>query len=348
MGELRGKDEGRGMNLFLHPSAFILLPLNMDLTRITIFCFTASYVVALALEAWSLVRRFGWHRPVLLGFAGAGVFAHGAYLLLRAGNERVPLASPAEWYLMVALVLAAFALAANFWWPKVATGLFVLPLVLGLIAGSQLASPVPLGAERASRLWGQVHSWSLILATVAVSLGFLAGLMYLIQSWRLKRKLPPWSGFRLPSLELLERINGRALALSTWLVAGGFLTGLLLVWTRKQQIPATAGGSLWTDPVVISLAGMLAWLLAAEVFRQRYPAARRGRKVAYLTLASFGFLVITLAAMTLTNEVHRPARDASATGTVFTTQTDDFRRRLIDHSDLRSPITSHQSPTPTA
>ena len=56
----------------------------MDLTRITVFCFTASYAVALSIEAVSLARRFGLHRPVLLGFAAAGVFAHAAYLLVRA------------------------------------------------------------------------------------------------------------------------------------------------------------------------------------------------------------------------------------------------------------------------
>ena len=47
--------------------------------------------------------------------------------------------------------------------------------------------------------------------------------------------------------------------------------------------------NLWTDPVVQSSAAMLLWLVAAEVFRLVYPAARRGRKVAYLTLASFVF-----------------------------------------------------------
>jgi hypothetical protein len=40
---------------------------------------------------------------------------------------------------------------------------------------------------------------------------------------------------------------------------------------------------------------MLSWLIAAEAFRLAYPAARRGRKVAYLTLAGFVFLVLTLA-----------------------------------------------------
>ena len=31
---------------------------------------------------------------------------------------------------------------------------------------------------------------------------------------------------------------------------------------------------LWSDPVVLSLAAMLVWLVAAEVFRILYPAAR--------------------------------------------------------------------------
>ena len=65
---------------------------------------------------------------------------------------------------------------------------------------------------------------------------------------------------------------------------------------------------LWTDPVVLSLAAMLVWLIAAEVFRLVYPAARRGRKVAYLTLASFVFLVIALASFTLLDNVHGPNR----------------------------------------
>jgi hypothetical protein len=49
---------------------------------------------------------------------------------------------------------------------------------------------------------------------------------------------------------------------------------------------------------------MLLWLVAAEAFRLVYPAARRGRKVAYLTLASFAFVVITVLVLTLVESGH--------------------------------------------
>jgi len=63
-------------------------------------------------------------------------------------------------------------------------------------------------------------------------------------------------------------------------------------------------GVPWTDPVVLSLGGMLAWLIVAEVFRLVYPSARRGRKVAYLTIAAFVFLLLVLATMTLGDTLH--------------------------------------------
>ena len=57
---------------------------------------------------------------------------------------------------------------------------------------------------------------------------------------------------------------------------------------------------------------MLVWLIAAEIFRLVYPAARSGRKVAYLTLASFVFLVIALASFTLLDTVHTPNHKESS------------------------------------
>jgi ABC-type uncharacterized transport system permease subunit len=282
------------------------------LSGITTFCFGASYTVALALELVGLRFRFGWHRLVMLLFAIAGLVAHTIYLALRISAETSPLASPSDWFLLAAWLVAAIYVVASLRFPRSAVGLFILPLALALIGASLVASNEPFAAGNAGRVWGLIHGWLLLLATITVSVGFLAGLMYLIQSWRLKHKLPPSPHFRLPSLEWLEHVNSSSLAISAILVAGGFLSGLALL---RLEHRGEAAYNLWTDPVVLSLAAMFLWLVAAEVFRWLYPPARRGRKVAYLTLASFVFLVIALASVTLMDRLHaQPAagEDAAA------------------------------------
>ncbi len=49
---------------------------------------------------------------------------------------------------------------------------------------------------------------------------------------------------------------------------------------------------------------MLAWLVAASLFNAAYRPARHGRKVAYLTIASFGFLALALATLLLVDTGH--------------------------------------------
>jgi ABC-type uncharacterized transport system permease subunit len=278
------------------------------LSNIAIICFAAPYAIALAIELASLKIHVSWRRGWLLVAAIAGLAAHSGYLWARASEaQAAPLASPAEWLLLAAWSLAVVYLSAILYLPRAPSGLFLLPLVLGLIAASLTASREPFAPERASQFWGSFHGTVLLLATVSVCLGFAAGVMYLLQSYWLKRRLAPGRELRLPSLEWLERINTSALAVSTLLVALGFVSGVVLSGLRHR---GEADYRLWHDPVVWSLAAMLLWLIAAEVFRLVYPAARRGRKVAYLTLASFGFLVIALASLLLLDTVHGPANDA--------------------------------------
>jgi ABC-type uncharacterized transport system permease subunit len=116
------------------------------------------------------------------------------------------------------------------------------------------------------------------------------------------------NGLRLPSLEWLERVNSRTLAISTVLIALGFITGIVMSVVIHRGESAYV---LWADPVVVSLAAMLVWLIAAEAFRLIYPAARQGRKVAYLTLASFVFLVIAIGSFTMLDNVHGSNRRQS-------------------------------------
>jgi CDP-diglyceride synthetase len=148
-------------------------------------------------------------------------------------------------------------------------------------------------------VWGIVHGGALLLGTVAGLIGFVTGLMYLWHAALLRRKLPPRAGFQLPNLEWLQKANERAILVTALLVLCGFLSGLALSWLKHQAI-------YWSDPVVWTTSLLAVWMAVAATFNLVYRPARQGRKVAYLTLATFVFLAISLAGLLLGTEHARP------------------------------------------
>lgn len=300
------------------------------LSGISITCFAASYAIVFGLELFGLKRRYAWHRAALVLVTLAGLVAHTLYLAPLMSEANAISMSTAEWLLMAAWVLAIIYLAALFYLPRSPTGLVLLPIVLALIISSVYAGGEPLAPERSFYLWGMFHGLVLMLGTVAVCIGFIAGLMYLVQSYALKHARSPVNGLRLPSLEWLERVNSRSLGLSAVLIALGFVSGLVMSIAMHHGERAY---NLWTDPVVLSLAAMLAWLVGAEAFRLVYPAARRGRKVAYLTLASFVFLVIALASLTLLDTVHGSSRSEATVQHSQSVTMENNRQLGVNHAD---------------
>ena len=259
------------------------------LSGVGIVCFATSYAVALALEVSRLLFRSGVRGAVMLGFAGAGLVVHSAFLYHRAFKTTgSPLSSQQDWCLVAAWALAAVYLYLVYYHPRAAFGVFMLPLVLGLVGAGALADPTPFDQGRSSLAWGIIHGTSILLGTVSMLIGLAAGLMYLGQARRLKHKLPPISGLRLPSLEWLQRANGRAIVVSMLMLGVGVVSGIIL---GRGRLHAELS---WRDPVVFSTTVMFAWLLVAVVLGALYRPAREGRKVAYLTIVSFVFLVIAL------------------------------------------------------
>ncbi len=305
------------------------------LSGISITCFAASYAVTLMLEVLHLLFRSGVRRAIVLSFAGAGFFAHTVFLLNRAINTTAsPLSSPRDWYLVAAWVLVAFYLYLTCCHAKNAFGLFLLPLVLGLLCvAAFLANPQPFSRESASRVWGIVHGASILFAIVAMLVGFSAGLMYLIHSYRLKHILTHHRGPRLPSLEWLQRTNGRALLISASMLGLGLLSGTVLnLIHRGVRVP-------WHDPVILSTLGVFAWLAVSAAITVLYNPAREGRKVAYLTVAGFMFLIISLGVGLFAETQHGgpSGENPGIEGPEF----------ALDDLGLNSPVPALHAPRPT-
>ena len=270
--------------------------------RIQILCFAASYGVALALEISRLWFRSAVRGVLLWGFAVAGFLAQTLYLWHRMRLTDGPLSSPFDWYLLTAWLLVLAYLVLAYWRPASAIGLFVLPLVLFLVAAAAwLADRTPLEVNRATRAWGALHGGFLLLGTVAVFIGFATGVMYLVHAYRLKHKLPQRRGLQLPSLEWLERVNSRAITLAVVMLLLGVLSGAVLN-TVRPELP-------WSDPIVVSSLLTVTWLIVVTLFAAIYRPARQGRKVAYLTVASFLFLVFSLGVALVVNTKHAQLDD---------------------------------------
>jgi hypothetical protein len=280
------------------------------LSGISIFCFSASYGVALALEVSRLFFRMPVRLLVMIGFAAAGLLAQTLYLGHRAQTGTMPLSSWHDWYLIAAWVIAVAYVALAVSRPQTNVGLFLLPVVLALVGVAQaFADEAAFPRDRALKMWGIAHGVMLLLGTVAVSFGFAAGLMYLVQSWRLKHHVSPQTGIKLPSLEWLQAINKQSLVYSSCFIALGLIAGIVL---NAVETSGRGPGVPWTDSVVISSAVLLVWLLTATIFEWLYKPAQQGRKVAYLTVASFLFLALVMAMLLVGKSQHGRARaDAS-------------------------------------
>lgn len=284
---------------------------GFSLTHVHLSCFVASYSVALLLELLRLMLRSPGRILGTLGFTGAGILAQTIYIALRTSSipdQTPPLSGWFDWLLLVAWGVAVVYMTSSLRRPQAAYGVFMLPLVLALIAVASLfrhAEPFPRG--QALHVWGLVHGMALMLGSVVVMLGFVSGSMYLVQSSRLKRKLPPQGGLKLPSLEWLQQATQRSLLFSSGLLAAGLLAGVVLnLLQRQATLP-------WTDPVVWTSGILFVWLSVVLVFEALYKPAVQGRKVAYLTFASFVFLVLVLGMVLLGPSRHAsPSSSASS------------------------------------
>jgi len=256
-------------------------------------CFVGSYVVAMLLELSRSFLIVPGRAVLTIGFTLAGLFSQAVYLIVRAVGQNANsdaglLAGWYDWALLVAWGLAACFLVLYVRRPDTSVGLFLLPPVLLLVALASLTrSWAPFSRDEAVGLWRSVHGLAMMVGTAAVLMGFIAGLMYLTQAYRLKNKQAGGRRLRLPTLERLQAMNRHCLIVSTVAVAIGLLAGVIMNVNQWGTVAWNEGG------VILSLV-LLLWLMAATAVEFCYPPARQGRKIVYLTLASFGFLVLAL------------------------------------------------------
>ncbi len=260
------------------------------LTGVSLTCFLFSYLIVLFLELVRLFYRFpARHFLVLTGML-AGLLAHTIFLgneILGAGSDRLL----NNWFQWVSLGAWGLALTCTVLMARNRdgnVGLFLIPMILILLGlAALLRGGQPFVSTNAVTLWGRVHGVSLLLGTMFICQGFAFGIMYLLQSHRLKSKRNSTVRFRLPALEFLRSMNRLNLFASTAALGVGLLSGILLNISREGRVAWLSLG------VLVSIA-LFVWVFVASILEYSSKGSLGGRRSAYLSIANFIFLALVL------------------------------------------------------
>ncbi len=266
-----------------------------DMDRLKVLCFAGTYGLALLCELARLFIRSPLRWYLTVGLTVVGWLVQTAFLAnLAIQGPLLPVTSAFESMMVLAWIVALIGIYLMLHWPRqVAVGLFVLPLVLGLVVAAGWLAPRETDWLQGGMIafWGTIHGVFLLGGAVFACLAFAAGLMYLAQMRRLKSKNSKRLGFSLPSLEQSEGVNRGAITIAFPLLTFGLLIGMALSVHAHAAADNSAFQLSWTDPKVVSALGM--WLVFAGLLHARFRPEMRGRSVMLLTIIAFAFLVFT-------------------------------------------------------
>ena len=263
------------------------------LAGVSVSCFLLSYLVVLVVEASRFAFKIPGRNAILIGMMTAGLIAHSLFLfnqfstVTAGGDQPHLLANWFQWSVLGAWGLAFACLVLIIRNPNGSMGLFLIPLVLGLIGLASLSSTEPFQRETTITLWRTIHGVSLLVGTMFICLGMAFGSMYLVQSYRLKLKLRPSKKFRLPALEFLQSMNRLSIFASSIALGMGLLSGVALNFNSHGRIA-------WFSSSILFTFALFAWSFVATLMEVSSKGSLGGRRSAYLVIANFLFMAVVL------------------------------------------------------
>jgi len=241
--------------------------------------------------AFLATQREGVARLARLA-TGLGVLAHTGFFLTRwAASGYFPITNLFEslTFFSWAIVVSFIVLQIRF--PAAVVGAIVMPIAF-LLAAFSLTLDVavaPLAPALQSN-WLYVHTTLAFVGDAFFVIAFAGGVLYLIQERQLKSRHTGAFFHRLPSLDLLDRINYRSLTFGFPLLTLGIITGA--IWAEM------AWGSYWQwDPK--ETWSLITWFIYAALVHARLTVGWRGRKAAWLSIVGFLAVLFTFLGVNL-------------------------------------------------
>jgi cytochrome c-type biogenesis protein CcsB len=247
---------------------------------------TGVYFLAAAGYIFSLIKPENKRAAAFsLQATCVGFICHVAFFLLRwLESGRVPIAGFFEALNFLGMGMILVFLAMEFRFRIAALGSFMLPLVFVMML-PVLAMPVDIKAISPVLRsgWLGVHTSLAVLGDAAFAFACIVSMMYLVQERQLKARRLGAIFHRLPSLDIMDTLSYRALTIGWPLFTLGMITGS--IWAN------TAWGTYWSwDPK--ETWSLITWVIYLVLLHLR-TIGWRGRKMAYLSIVGFLFVLVS-------------------------------------------------------
>src|SRR6476659_7952642 len=255
----------------------------------------ALYALALIAYAWHFARRSPAVGRTATTLLVAAALAHTFVIgMLTMEIGHVPVAGATSAISTFVWLLALAYLYTEMTTDERAMGVFIMPLLVALQAIPALRPGIE---DRAPVLQGPlfgVHVSSLLFAYASFALACVIGITYVLLFKEIKAKHLGFFYARLPSLQVLDRMNQRAIVIGWVFLTVGIVVGA--VWAAQAQ----GGGYGGADPRVQAMRlqdpKIFVALLCWAVYSFELFAARRigwgGRRAAYLSAVGFAIVLL--------------------------------------------------------
>jgi ABC-type transport system involved in cytochrome c biogenesis permease subunit len=222
-----------------------------------------------------------------------GVLAHTFVIGMQTMEVRhVPFANPSRAVSTFVWLLTLSYLYLEVTTDERAMGVFILPIVIGL----QVIPVVNRGTESFDPVldspWFWVHVSSLLFAYASFALAAVLGLTYVLQFKEIKKKHLGFLYTRLPSLQMLDVMNARAVTVGWLFLTIGVVVGVL--WTAQARAIAPNDSNLQAmalnDPKIFIAA--VTWAVYSFLLIARRMMGWTGRRAAWIS--AIGFAIVLL------------------------------------------------------
>ena len=173
-----------------------------------------------------------------------------------------------------------------------AMGVFIMPMLVGLQTIPALSPGVENMDPVLDSPWFWVHVSSLLFAYASFALAGVLGLTYMVQFKEIKKKHLGYFYTRLPSLQTLDVMNSRAVAIGWLFLTIGVAVGM--IWTAQARAAAPDNTNLQAmvlnDPKIFI--AVLTWAVYSFAVLARRMMGWTGRRAAWLS--ALGFAIVLL------------------------------------------------------